>query len=116
MSYRANVIASFYETAAANIDTVHIYSDGVSVVLFGPAETHQDYLELVRRDFPDVEMGQSGDWCVFLISCDTGNGPAYTAAPPHTVLKTRSYADHRSDDHHTLNDLEDIAIQYNAMK
>ena len=90
-----------------NADTLHIYFDGVVVVLGGGSDRHLDYRVALGKRFPGFQEARLNGKSAFVVPLDVGwTKPGDLS--PWLVGPTRSYTDHRTEDANTI--VEAVAL------
>lgn len=100
MNEKAKTLAKWFG-AFGDADTLHVYLDGVVMVLGGPADRHLSVRDCLKKMVGDYEEARFNDLSVFLIQTDVGRTrPA--DLHPLFVATTSHYSDHRDEDMNTI--------------
>ena|SRR5579859_37203 len=97
-------------------DTLHIYDDGLVVVLNGTSDRHLLARQMFQKPYPHFEEARAGDVSVFVVPMDvpytftkdTRLDRHLPEAPDLFIAMTNYYHDHRLQDWHTLADVEEL--------
>lgn len=84
-------------------DTLHIYLDGVVVVLGGSSDRHLDYRVVLGKRFPGFQEARINGKSAFVVPLEVG-WVKPVDLPPWLVGPTRSYSDHRTEDANTIDE------------
>jgi hypothetical protein len=77
-------------------DVLHVYRDGVLLVLHGSADRHLSVRDGLK-DIGEVEEAKAGAVSVFVVRLDVGD-----KLPPSLIAATKRYANHRHERPSTL--------------
>ena len=84
-------------------DTLHIYLDGVVVVLGGGTDRHLDYRVALGKQFPGFQEVRLNGKSVFVVRLTVGRTEPGDLSP-WLVGPTRFYTDHRTEDTCTIDE------------
>ncbi len=92
---RALMLARGFHRAGAAPDTLHIYIDGLVIVLGGKTDRHLAIRDILLKDHPGFEEARVGNLSVFVVPMDVGWDTSTKDFPPLMVATTKGYHDHR---------------------
>ena len=84
-------------------NTLHIYQDGLVMILKGPADRHLAAREILLKDFPGFEEGRHENLSAFMVPMDVGNRDPIDL-PALFIVATDGFVDHRFENYNTLDD------------
>ena len=82
-------------------NTLHIYEDGLVMILEGPADRHLAAKDILLKDFPGFEEGRHGNLSAFMVPMEVGNLDPLDL-PRQLIGPTDGFKDHRQEDYYTL--------------
>lgn len=100
MNAQAQVLAQGF-ARFGDADTLHIYLDGVVVVLGGGSDRHLDYRVALGKQFPDFQETRLTGKSAFVVRLNVGRTEPGDLSP-WLVEPTHFYTDHRSEDANTI--------------
>lgn len=106
MNDKAKVLADGFVRVGGSGDTLHVYDDGLVVVLAGVADRHLDVRDVLKRRSPTFGEARCQNVSVFVVPFDVGDTRPIDL-PPILVGATKHYHDHRPEDWHTI----DLAVE-----
>jgi hypothetical protein len=92
---RAKTLAEVFYRVGGAPDTLHIYIDGLVMVLGGKADRHLAVRDVLLKDHPGFEEARVGNLSVFVVPMDVGWDTSTKDFPPLMVATTKGYHDHR---------------------
>lgn len=92
---RAKALAKGFHRVGAAADTLHIYIDGLVMVLGGKVDRHLAVRDVLLKDYPGFEEARVGNLSVFVVPMDVGWDTTTEDFPPLMVATTKGYHDHR---------------------
>ena len=101
MNDKAKVLATGFVRAGGAGNILHIYDDGLVVVLEGVADRHLCVPDVLKRQFPTFGEAKCQSVSVFVVPFDVGDIHPIDL-PPILVGVTDHYHDHRREDWHTI--------------
>ena len=109
MNEMAKTLAKWFG-AFGDADTLHVYLDGVVVVLGGPADRHLAVRDCLKSMAGGYEEARFNGLSVFLIKTDVGRTrPA--DLHPLFVATTSHFSDHRDEDVNTIGQAVALSIE-----
>lgn len=102
MNAHAQILAQGF-ARFGDADTLHIYLDGVVVVLGGNSDRHLDYRAALGKLFPDFQEARLNGKSAFVVPLAVGWIKPGDLSP-WLVGPTRHYSDHRTDDANTIDE------------
>ncbi len=105
MNDKAKVLATGFVRAGGAGNILHIYDDGLVVMLECVADRHLFVRDVLKRYFPTTGEARCKSVSVFVVPFDVGDTRPIDL-PPMLIGPTKHYHDHRQQDWHTI----DLAV------